>query len=311
MSARLFISYSHVDSALLERLHKHLAQLERDGTISGWYDREIHAGARLDDAIRHQLEIADVFLACVSPDYIASNYCYDEELDLALVREAAGDLFVIPVIFQPCEWLQTPLKKFKAVPNDGKPVAEHTNVNVALLEVATEIRRLCRQVKSTAQTKSMPTLQSTASAQASRYRAKREFDKLHKRDFIEQAFSEIFGFFEASAQEIRSVPDVEVRLTNGGADRFSCTVINRGISRGFETLHVRRGGSFGAIDILYGEEDRSNTTNGGFSVSSDDYQMYLKPSMFSLSRMEEKLSPREAAQMLWDDLLSRVGIDYA
>jgi hypothetical protein len=159
VGARLFISYSHNDESLLGRLHKHLAQLERDGTVSGWYDREIHAGARLDDAIQEQLEKADIFLACASPDYIASHYCYERELDFALALEQEGLLSIVPVIFEPCEWLKTPLGKFKATPTDGKPVAEFTNLNVALLDVATEIRRLCFKIQIPVEFKSVePTI---------------------------------------------------------------------------------------------------------------------------------------------------------
>ncbi len=113
MAARIFISYSHADDALLERLHKHLAQLQREGSLSSWYDREIHAGSRLDENIDRELKNADVFLACASPDYIASNYCYDKELESALEREERGELAIVPVIFEPCDWLSTPLQKFK------------------------------------------------------------------------------------------------------------------------------------------------------------------------------------------------------
>lgn len=51
MAARVFVSYSHADDALLQRLHKHLAQLQRDGSLSGWYDRDIQAGGHLDAEI--------------------------------------------------------------------------------------------------------------------------------------------------------------------------------------------------------------------------------------------------------------------
>lgn len=313
MAARLFISYSHADDALLERLHKHLAQLQRDGSLSGWYDRDIQAGSRLDEEIEGELSKADIFLACVSPDYIASNYCYDRELQNALERESEGNLAVVPVIFEPCEWLETPLQKFKAVPRDGKAVSEHTNPNVALLDVATELRKLAVSLTGAVETKAIPAGYPLISAKdaSSRYRIKREHDELHKRDFIEAAFNEIYKFFESSVSEISAVPDIEARLTPVNGDRFSCTVINRGLRRGFETLHVRRGGSWGAIDILYGEQYSTNTSNGGFSVDADEYQLHLRPSMFNLSQMDKRVTAREAAQMLWDDLLKKVGIDYA
>lgn len=313
MAARVFISYSHADAALLERLHKHLAQLQRDGSLDGWYDREITAGGRFEREIENELVRADIFLACASPDYLASNYCMDQELQVALKREASGELLVVPVIFEPCEWRQTSLGKFKAVPQDGKAVSEHTNVNVALLDVASELRRLADQLNIPVETKSADSKSSApeATGGTGRYRVKKDHDALHKRDFIDTAFVEIYKFFEASAQELASIPNIEARLTPITGDTFSCTIINRGLQRGFETLHVRRGGNFGAIDVLYGERNSSNTSNGGFSVDSDEYELFLKPSMFNFRQQSEKVSPRQAGQMLWDDLLGKVGIDYA
>lgn len=312
MSAKAFISYSHADEAHIERLHKHLAQMERDGTLSGWFDREIHVGGNLDNDISDELLSSNIFLACASPDYIASNYCYDKELELALEREQAGELTLVPIILEPCEWLQTPLSKFKAAPKDGKPVSEFTNPNVAFLDVVSEIRRLCEARVAKAEFKSAPPPSTSAEINAaSRYRVEREFDPLHKRDFAEKSFNEIYSFFESSVSELRSVPDVEARLGRNSETHFSCTVINRGISRGFETLHVRLGGSWGAIDILYGEENQPNTSSGGFGVGSDDYQLFLTSGIFEYRSNEAKLTAREAAQKLWDDLLSRVGIGYA
>ena len=313
MAARLFISYSHADDALLERLHKHLAQLQRDGSVSGWYDRDIRAGERLDEQIAKELGEADVFLACLSPDYIASNYCFEKELQTALEREARGELAIVPVVFEPCEWLETELRRFKAVPRDGKAVTEHTNQNVAFLDVATELRKLISALQSPVETKSAVSATGIEreSQASSRYRIKRDHDELHKRDFVEASFTEIYKFFEASVQELSSVPEIEARLSAFNTDHFSCTILNRGLRRGFETLHVRRGGTWGAIDILYGERNSTSTSNGGFTVEADEYQLYLKPTMFNLAASNKRVTAREAAQMLWDDLLGKVGIDYA
>lgn len=309
MAARIFISYSHADSAMLERLHKHLAQLERDGSIDGWYDREIHAGSRFDREISAELARSNVFIACASPDYIGSQYCMDIELKLALEREKAGSLSIVPVIFEPCEWKRTPLSQFKAVPKDGKSVSEHTNQNIAFLDIVTEIRRL---VSSREKTTDVSSKADMAIQAPSRYRVKRDHDELHKRDFIEASFAEIYRFFEASAQEIAVIQDIEVRLSPLADSHFSCTVINRGLRRGFETLHVRRGGSWGAIDILFGERNSTSSSNGGFSVEADEYELFLRPTMMNGYSVERRqVTAREAAQMLWDELLKKVGIDYA
>lgn len=311
MPKQLFISYSHVDADLIERLHKHLAQLQREGSISGWYDRDIRAGGRLDDEIARELDRADLFVACVSPDYIASNYCYERELTSALEREQRGEVMIVPVIIEPSDWLSTPLAKFKALPDDGKPVAEFTNPNVAFMQVVNELRRLVAPMTIEIKSAGLAPVSEAAPTAQSRYRVRREFDALAKRDFAEVAFQEIYKFFEASVAELSAIPDLEGKLSAIRDDYFSCTIINRGISRGFETLHVRRGGSWGAIDILYGDTDSRNTSNGGFGVEADDYQLFLTATLFShRSGGKERISPREAAQMLWDDLISRVGIDY-
>lgn len=310
MAKRLFISYSHADAGTLERLHKHLAQLQREGSVEGWYDRDIRAGQRIDDEIERELSQADIFIACVSPDYIASNYCYERELETALEREQRGDLAVVPVIFEPSDWLSTPLSKFKAIPDDGKPVSEFTNPNVAFLEVVNELRRLASVRGSEKAVDESRPIEAAQSAARSRYRIKREFDGLAKRDFVESAFLEIYKFFEASVAELANIHELEGRLSPQSSDHFSCTVINRGISRGYETLHVRRGGGWGAIDILYGETNSRNTSNGGFGIEADDYQLFLTSTLFRSHSSKERITPREAAQILWDDLISRVGIDY-
>jgi hypothetical protein len=311
VAKKLFISYSHADAEQLERLHKHLAQLEREGTVAGWYDREIGAGSKIENEIRAALESADIFIACASPDYIASNYCYDRELDRALEREATGELTIVPVIFEPCDWLSTPLSKFMALPRDGKPISEYTNQNIALLEVIGALRALAQSTHDNEiNVGTTPSGPAEATA-ASRYRVKKDFDELDKRDFVERCFNDIYRFFEASVSELQSLPEIEARLSGLGADSFSCTVINRGVRRGFETIHVRRGGAWGAIDYLFGEQDSRNTSNGGFTVEADDYNLSLRGASFARPSGREPLTSDEAAQLMWDELLRKVGIDYA
>ena len=87
---RVFISYSHQDAGALERLHVHLANLKREGRIETWYDREILAGDNLHDEINRELEAADLVLLLVSPDFIASNYCVEREMQRALERHEIG-----------------------------------------------------------------------------------------------------------------------------------------------------------------------------------------------------------------------------
>jgi hypothetical protein len=147
--AKAFISYSHRDEKALERLHTHLATLRREGKITAWYDREILAGEDIDRTISSNLAGSEVFLALVSPDFLDSSYCYDQEMAKALERHAEGTLRVIPVILEPCDWKSTPLGKLKALPRDGKPISTWTNENIAYLDVVTELRRTTSEQSTT------------------------------------------------------------------------------------------------------------------------------------------------------------------
>jgi hypothetical protein len=84
---------------------------------------------------------ADIILLLVSADFIASDYCWGEEMTKALVRHQLGEARVIPVILRPCRWQKTPLGTLQAVPTDGKPVSEWPNHDVAFDQIAAAVER--------------------------------------------------------------------------------------------------------------------------------------------------------------------------
>ena len=43
-------------------------------------------------------------LLLISADFLASDYCYDIEMQRVLERHHAGEARVIPVILQPVDW---------------------------------------------------------------------------------------------------------------------------------------------------------------------------------------------------------------
>jgi hypothetical protein len=178
--AKIFISYSHRDEKALERLHTHLSVLRREGAITAWYDRKILAGDDIDKKIDGNLSDSDIFVALVSPDFLASRYCYEREMAQALKRHADGSLRVIPIILEPCDWQSSPLGKLKAVPKDGKPVSIWTNENTAYLDIVTELRRILSQPSQPEDLREKVTREppGLGDKQGKRYRIKREFDSI-------------------------------------------------------------------------------------------------------------------------------------
>ncbi len=102
-----------------DQLEVQLSMLKRQGAIETWHDRRIGAGQEIDGAISGNLEEADIILLLVSPDFLASDYCYDREMIRAMERHHAGDAIVIPVILRACDWHPAPFGKLNATPPDG------------------------------------------------------------------------------------------------------------------------------------------------------------------------------------------------
>jgi hypothetical protein len=291
--AKAFISYSHRDEKALERLHTHLATLRREKKIVAWYDREILAGDDVDDEISSSLRDSQIFLALVSPDFLASNYCYEREMAKALERHAEGSLRVVPIILEPCDWKSTPLGKLKALPKDGKAISTWTNENVAYLDVVTELRRISSETATSDQENAKDDVATPAlgKREARRYRIKREFDAIDRDEFREQAFRTIRDFFRQSVGELNEIGEsIRARFEQMNDLAFSCTVLNKA-NRDREahiTVHADGEESFGG-DISYSFKRRSpaNTANGFIRVAANEYELYLELDNFSHGRSRD------------------------
>jgi hypothetical protein len=79
----LFYSYAHSDERLRKRLETHLNALRQQGIITEWYERKIVAGTDWKQSIDAHLMRATVILLLISPDFLASDYCYGVEMQRA------------------------------------------------------------------------------------------------------------------------------------------------------------------------------------------------------------------------------------
>lgn len=138
---RVFYSYSHRDERMLERLRKHLSMLRRRGLITEWYDRAIEAGSEWRAEIAHELNAANVILLLVSADFLDSDFCYEEEMKLAVERADRGDAKVIAVMLKPVDgWDETPFAKLQVVPKDARPITRWADQELAFSDAAGKIR---------------------------------------------------------------------------------------------------------------------------------------------------------------------------
>ncbi len=100
---KVFLSYSHQNTAWLTRLRAHLSGLRRAKEIETWDDREILPGDQWDASIKKQLEEADVYILLLSADFIASEYIWEKELSTAIDSYHKRKAIIIPILFEPLD----------------------------------------------------------------------------------------------------------------------------------------------------------------------------------------------------------------
>src|SRR5690349_7468654 len=123
MAVKVFISYAHNDEHYKNELVKHLAALQRSGVIEEWNDRQITVGQSWDDEIKTAMNEAQLFLLLVSSDFIASDYINNKEIAEAFEKGRRNEAKIVPVIIRPCDFDDTPLAQFQAVPTNAKPIS--------------------------------------------------------------------------------------------------------------------------------------------------------------------------------------------
>ncbi len=120
----------------MKQLEKHLSILQHNDNIAIWHDRRILPGQAWESEIDEHLNSSKLILFLVSPDFLASEYCYSIELNRALEMHREGLTQVIPIIIRPVLWRLSPLASFQALPKDGKPITLWENTDAAYLDVA-------------------------------------------------------------------------------------------------------------------------------------------------------------------------------
>ena len=317
MSNNAFISYAHADEKHLERLHKHLAMLRRDGRLQAWSDHAIIPGDHVGQTISAALDQSSLFIALVSPDYLNSNYCYEKEFQRALQLQAEGRLRVAAVILEPCDWLNSPFSEILVLPKDGKPVSEWTNENTAYLNAVEGIRRALAASPSPGPEAAAEAGGTTVSGTARRVRVKQQFDAIQKAEYAEAAFRTIQTYFKNACAELHEASDqIRARFEPMGSTAFTCTVVNRALMRNGEahiTVRHARGGRMhvGDLSFVYQPHAEAGTSNGWMSVEADDYNLFLNAMIDGLGRSrDEKVTPEQAAERLWNNFVTQAGIEY-
>jgi hypothetical protein len=141
-SPTVFISYSHKDEVLKDRLVTHLGVLQQEGLLDRWDDRRIDAGGNWYHKIEEAITRASVAVLLVSADFLTSKFILSKEIPRLLERRDKEGLRIFPVIIKPCAWKQVKwLARMNLRPKDGRPIqgGNEFQVETDLAAIADEI----------------------------------------------------------------------------------------------------------------------------------------------------------------------------
>ncbi|MEP7304275.1 MAG: toll/interleukin-1 receptor domain-containing protein [Acidobacteriota bacterium] len=121
----VFISYSHRDEAWKDRLLPQLLALEQAGVgMRVWQDRKIDGGDKWYPEILEAMANSAAAVLLISPDFLASKFCIQDEVPALLKRQETQGMLLVPVLLRPCVWqAHRWLKDRQMLPRNGECVA--------------------------------------------------------------------------------------------------------------------------------------------------------------------------------------------
>jgi DNA-binding transcriptional ArsR family regulator len=144
---KIFISYSHNDREMKNRLISNLSPFVRTELICIWHDEDIFAGTIRQEQIRSSLEEANIILCLTSPDFVSSEYLYTYEITKAIEKMKEGKIFVIPVFLRPCYLDSLPLSSLQGLPKNMQPISTWQDQDSAFLEVTKGVIEVCEGLR--------------------------------------------------------------------------------------------------------------------------------------------------------------------
>ncbi len=126
----VFVSYAREDKRWLDpdyrfNLVPFLLESLRRHNVVFWFDTELKPGDEYKRNIEAEIEQAQIALLIVSQHFLNSEFIESREMPRIAERASRGQMIVIPVLVEPCDWSDYPfLSDRQMVPSS--PLIDYT-----------------------------------------------------------------------------------------------------------------------------------------------------------------------------------------
>ncbi|MCH9665736.1 MAG: TIR domain-containing protein [Gammaproteobacteria bacterium] len=146
---KIFLSYSHYDDEVFNKIIKHFKSLEGHLPVRVYCDRFNDPGDDYWDKILNELENSDIVCPLISVNYMNSKGC-KKEREIAMDLKTSKGICIIPVILSACEWQEIDgLSRILALPNKIVPLCNSQGVfsDTRAKEVTSGVIKKIKQIQ--------------------------------------------------------------------------------------------------------------------------------------------------------------------
>jgi hypothetical protein len=145
----VFVAYARRNEAMLRTIREWLYDLEQNGQLRCWDDRDIEPGSKWPEQIKTAIGHARIAVLLVSQQFLSSQFIRDYEMPWVFARFDRGELKLVWIPISLSKFESTPLGPIQALccdpnqPLDTLPPAEQGQ---KLKAISQAIERLVQEV---------------------------------------------------------------------------------------------------------------------------------------------------------------------
>jgi hypothetical protein len=123
---KIFVSYSHKDRKLFDEFKVMLAPAIQKGIVDIWDDTKIVPGAKWKEEIQNALNAARIAVLLVSPNFLASEFIVNQELQPLLKAAQNEGVTIFWLYLSSCLYEQTEIAGYQAAHDLAHPLDKLT-----------------------------------------------------------------------------------------------------------------------------------------------------------------------------------------